>query len=188
MVKLGFPEEWIDRVMSCVTTPSFSVRINGKAYGNIIPSRGLRQRDPLSPYLFLLCAEEFTSLLSKAEAEGRLHGVQICRRAHCISNLLFADDSLIFCQANQEEVLLISDTLQLYAEASGQCINFEKSSAYFSSNTYESQRLWIKQALGVREVDRFESWGCRFWLGGPSTKHLHISRNGFGKSFRGGKT
>ena len=76
MVKLGFPEEWIDRVISCVTTP-FSVRINGKAYGNIIPSRGLRQGDPLSPYLFLLCAEGFTSLLSKAEAEGRLHGVQI---------------------------------------------------------------------------------------------------------------
>ena len=96
MVKLGFLEEWIDRVISCVTTP-FSVRINGKAYGNIIPSRGLRQGDPLSPYLFLLCVEGFTSLLSKAEAEGRLHGIQICRRAPCISNLLFANDSLIFC-------------------------------------------------------------------------------------------
>ena len=53
-------------------------------------------------------------------------------------------------------MLLISDTLQLYAKASGQCINFEKSSAYFSSNTSESQRQWIEQALGVREVDRFE--------------------------------
>ena len=53
-------------------------------------------------------------------------------------------------------MLLISDTLQLHAEASGQCINFEKSSAYFSSNTSESQRQWIEQALGVREVDRFE--------------------------------
>ena len=81
--------------------------------------------------------------------------VQICRRAPCISNLLFADDSLIFCEENREEVLLISDTLQLYAEASRQCINFENSSSYFSSNTSESQRLWIKQALGVREVDRF---------------------------------
>ena len=53
---------------------------------------------------------------------------------------------------------LISDTLQLYVKASGQCINFEKSSTYFSSNTSESQRRWIKQALGVREVDRFESY------------------------------
>ena len=95
MVRLGFLEEWIDRVMSCVTTPSFSVRINGKAYENIIPSRGLRQGDPLSPYLFLLCVEGFTSLLSKAEAEGRLYGVQICKRVPCISNLLFVDDSLI---------------------------------------------------------------------------------------------
>ena len=72
-------------------------------------------------------AEGFTSLLSKAVYEGRLHGVQICRRAPSISNLLFVDDSLIFYQANQEEVQVISDTLQLYAEAFGQCINFEKS-------------------------------------------------------------
>ena len=55
-------------------------------------------------------------------------------------------------------MLLISDTLQLYAKAFGQCINFEKSSTYFSSDTSERQRQWIKQALGVREVDRFESY------------------------------
>ncbi|XP_075636695.1 uncharacterized protein LOC142608925 [Castanea sativa] len=128
------------------------------AYGNIIPSRGLRQGDPLSLYLFLLCAEGFTSLLFKAEYEGKLHGVQICRRVPSISNLLFADDSLIFCQANQEEVKVISDTLQLHAEASGQCINFEKSSVYFSGNTFERQKQWIKKSLGVKEVDRFYSY------------------------------
>ena len=53
---------------------------------------------------------------------------------------------------------LISDTLQLYAEASGQCINLEKSSVYFSGNTFESQKQWIKQALGVKEVDRFDTY------------------------------
>ena len=53
---------------------------------------------------------------------------------------------------------LISDTLQLYAEASGQCINLEKSSVYFSGNTSESQTQWIKQALGVKEVDRFDTY------------------------------
>ena len=53
---------------------------------------------------------------------------------------------------------LISNTLQLYAEASGQCINLEKSSVYFSGNTSESQKQWIKQALGVKEVDRFDTY------------------------------
>ena len=48
--------------------------------------------------------------------------------------------------------------LQLYAKAFGQCINFEKLSVYFSGNTSERQKQWIKQALGVREVDRFDSY------------------------------
>ena len=104
MEKMGFPEIWIDRVMSCVSTPSFSVCINGKPFGNISPLRGIRQGDPLSPYLFLLFAEGFTSLLAQVEMERRLHGVSICRRAPCITNLLFADDSLVFCRVTQEEV------------------------------------------------------------------------------------
>ena len=97
MIKLWFLEVWVDRVMSCVSTPSFSIRINGKAYGNITPSRGIHQGDPMSPYLFLICAKGFISLLAKAEFERGLHGVAVCRSAPSITNMLFADDSLIFC-------------------------------------------------------------------------------------------
>ena len=92
---------------------------NGKAYGNITPYRGIQQGDPLSPYLFLLCAEGFSSLLAKIEGEGRIHGVSICRRAPSISHLLFVDDSLLFCQANQEEVQAISKVLQTYVSVLG---------------------------------------------------------------------
>ena len=158
MTKLGFPGVWIERVMCCVSTPSFSIRINGKSFGNITPSRGLRQGDPLSPYLFLLCAKGFSSLLAKAEAENRLHGVSICRRALSISHLLFADDSLLFYKATQDEVHALADILQLYASASGQLINLDKSSIYFSSNTDGGQRNWIKTWLKVKEVDRFENY------------------------------
>ena len=70
MIRLGFPQVWIERVMCYVSTPSFSVCINGKAYGRISPSRGLRQGDPLSPYLFLLCAEGFSVLLARSERGG----------------------------------------------------------------------------------------------------------------------
>ena len=68
----------------------------------------------MSPYLFLICAKGFTSLLAKAESKGRLHGVAVCRCAPSVTNLLFADDFFIFCQANKNEVHVVFDTLQLY--------------------------------------------------------------------------
>ena len=79
--EVGFSKKWIERMMTCVTTTSFSILLNGKPYGNVLPSRGIRQGDLLSPYLFLLCAEGFTSLLAKAEFDGKLHGASICRGA-----------------------------------------------------------------------------------------------------------
>ena len=75
-----------------------------------------------------------------------------------LSHLLFADDSLLFCQAIQEEVQAITEVLQTYAAASGQYINFDKSSVYFSTTTDGDQRARIRMALGVREVDRFETY------------------------------
>ena len=65
-----------------------------------VSSKGLRQGNLLSPYLFLLCAEGFTSLLQKAEMESNIHGVSICRSAPKISHILFVDDSLLFSQAS----------------------------------------------------------------------------------------
>ena len=83
--------------MGSVTTHSFFVLINGKPFGNITPSRGIRQGDPLLSYLFLLRAEGFNALLLWAEMEGRPKRVSVCRRAPSATNLMFADDSLLFC-------------------------------------------------------------------------------------------
>ena len=140
MEKMGFPARWIERVMSCVTTPSFSILVNRKPHGMIHPSRGICQGDPLSPYLFLLCVEGFTSLLAKAKLEGRIRGVSIYRGAPKVTNLLFADDSLMFCQATPKEGEVVAKILQNYEQASGQSINLEKSSAFFSSNTTDIQK------------------------------------------------
>ena len=188
MEKLGFPVDWIDRVMSCVTTPSFSILINGKPYGMIHPSRGICQGDPLSPYMFFLCAEGFTALLKKAKSKGRIKGVSICRGAPKVTNFMFADDSLLFCQATRDEGETIAKILQTYERASRQSINLEKSSVYFSSNTSERQKGQILEVLGVKEVDRFESYlGLRTLIGRAKYSTFSFLKDRIWKKLQGWK-
>lgn len=86
MKRMGFNCQWIDWMKMCVTTVNYSVLMNADRVGLVIPSRGLRQGDPLSSYLFILCAEGLTSLLKQAEGRGLIHGIQVCRRAPIISH------------------------------------------------------------------------------------------------------
>lgn len=71
--KVGFSHKWVELVMRCISTPSFSVLINEVAKGLIQPQRGLRQGCPLFPYLFIICAEVFTNLLKQAESNQLIH-------------------------------------------------------------------------------------------------------------------
>jgi hypothetical protein len=99
MRKLGFDERWVHLAMTCVRTVSFSVLVNGQPHGTIIPTRGLRQGDPLSPYFFILCAEGLSSLLNQVEVDGSIMGIPITRGGTKINHLFFVDDSLFFCKA-----------------------------------------------------------------------------------------
>lgn len=71
MEKLGFSSLWISWIMECITIVFHSVLINGEPHKFIQPSRGLRQGDNLSPYLFILCAQGFSNLLRQAVQKGK---------------------------------------------------------------------------------------------------------------------
>ena len=111
MIKLGFNEEFVSLLMACVRSVKYKVRFNDQETEEFTPSRGLRQGDPLSPYLFLLCAEGLSSLLAHREEVRGMEGVRVCRNAPSVSHLLFADDSLILMKANSTNATSLRQVL-----------------------------------------------------------------------------
>lgn len=99
MLKLAFGEKWTGLIMTCVKSVTYFVKVNGVPSNTIFPSRGLRQCDPLSPYLFILCGERLSSLFQQAERNGLIKGVAASRGDLTINHLLFAYDHVIFCRA-----------------------------------------------------------------------------------------
>lgn len=99
----GFNEKWIDRIMACVMGATYRFKINGETSARVLPQRGLRQGDPLSPYLFVLTLETISCLLEKSHLEGNLKGLQLNSNCPTLTHLLFADDALLFAEATKEE-------------------------------------------------------------------------------------
>ena len=110
----GFSPTWINWVSQCISTPTFSFLINGSPFGNVKSSRGLRQGDPLSPFLYIIGADVLSRLLQRAESLGSLQGIKISPGCPQISHLQFADDLLIFSKANPTSATTILNCLTSY--------------------------------------------------------------------------
>jgi hypothetical protein len=138
MARMGFCARWVNLVMQCIQTVSYSVILNGAPVGYILPSRGIRLRDLVSPYLFLIYVEGFIALLNSATVSRSLTGLSLGREGPQISHLFFTDDSLLFCKATMEECRTLLTILDIYERASGQKLNYRKTSLFFSTNTVQS--------------------------------------------------
>ncbi|KAL0456254.1 UNVERIFIED_CONTAM: LINE-1 retrotransposable element O protein [Sesamum latifolium] len=148
--KLGFPASFIELIMLCVASVKYSFVLNSTRFGSITPQRGLRQGDPLSPYLFLLCTESLCSLFRNAEVNDEIPGVAVYCGAPKISHLLFVDDTMVFCPANPKTMNEVRRILEVYRKASGQETNFLKSSAAFSRNTPGDTKILLADLHGIR--------------------------------------
>lgn len=144
--------------MKCVSIVSYSVVLNGVNKDKFKPNRGLRQGDPLNPFLFLICIEDLSSLMRLTIQKGSLKGAKVSRYDPQISHLLFANDSILFGEATIQGADLLKQILLEYEHYSRQCINFKKSILFFSSNTDGDVRRSVSNYLGVRYVVELEKY------------------------------
>lgn len=135
--------------MQCVTTVRYRVNVNGGLTDFIEPSCGLRQGDPLSPYLFILCAEALSHLLTGAVNRRAVSPCIVARGAPGISHLFFADDSLLFFKATVLEAEAVKGCLATYERMSGQSVNFMKSCIVFSRNTGDHIKNAVAEVFAV---------------------------------------
>lgn len=141
--KLGFDMKLVHLFMECVISSKYNINHAGKEFGEIIPTRGIRQGDPLPSYLFLICMEGLTTLIRDYEQKKLIKGVQVARGAPVLSHMFFTDDTYIYCKAKEDSATHVLNMLNKFEVASCQRINVDKSSVFFSRNTEVS----VKQSI-----------------------------------------
>jgi len=117
--RMGFHNRWILWIRGCMESASVSVLVNGSPTEEFIPSRGLRQGDPLTPFLFLVVAEGLTGLVREAVKANLLTGLKVGRKETLMSLLQFADDTLFFCEDSFTNVVTLKAILRGFELASG---------------------------------------------------------------------
>lgn len=151
--QMGFETGPISLIMECVCSAKYQICHAGRRFGNIVPQRGIRQGDPISSYLFLICMEGLSVLLQEYERRKLLKSIQVARGAPQITHMFFADDTYIFCKAKETEADHVLDVLKIFESSSGQKIKARNSSIFFSRNTDQGVRDVVCNMLNFREAD-----------------------------------
>ncbi|KAE8735096.1 hypothetical protein F3Y22_tig00000477pilonHSYRG00472 [Hibiscus syriacus] len=150
---VGFPVSTIRVIMHCITLASMQIQLNGEYTPDFKPQRGIRQVDPLSPYLFVLAMERLGHSIRKCVEEGDWKGFSFARQGLPISHLFFADDLMLYAKADLPHTRQIEKILNHFGHFSGHKVSKRKTHIYFSPNTVTETKTVILSCLGFQEVD-----------------------------------
>ena len=169
--QLGFHTQWINWLMECITSVSYSLLVNDEPTGMIHPTRGLRQGDPLSPYIFILCMEALSQALLQESMKPKTGiGFKIGPRLERIPCLFFADDCLLFCKVKTQACTRLKSLLDIFCSRSGQLINYYKSTLTFSSNATSHHRQVTTSIFNITHSDSLGKYlGCPVFQNRPKS-------------------
>lgn len=131
LAAVGIPPNMCGWIRTCLSTASFSISLNGELHGFFRSSRGIRQGDPMSPYLFAIAMEGLNGILSKARDNANFHFHWRCKR-NAITHICFADDLMLFCRGDEGSLGVLKESLDRFANLSGLNINHSKSSIFLA--------------------------------------------------------
>src|ERR1044071_6925654 len=129
---LGVPHIFSSWIMECVQTASYSIKVNKSLFGHFQGKRGLRQGDPLSPLLFVICMEVLTRLIKKDTSSREFSYHQFCESTR-LTHLMFADDIVLFCKGEIKSIKVLLGCLTKFQGMSGLSVNLAKSSIFLGS-------------------------------------------------------
>eukprot|EP00253_Pinus_taeda_P017934 PITA_17934 len=149
LTAFGFDHNWVRWVMALVTTSSFSILVNGSPSDIFIPSRGVRQGDPLSPFLFILMMEGLGRSIKHAKAMGKIKGIQLSKNGQAPTRQQFVDDTMQQGIPIVKEALAYNKILKEFSTATGMEVNLSKSKISFLNTSIAIQRN-ISRILGFQ--------------------------------------
>ncbi|KAL6498703.1 hypothetical protein OROGR_028250 [Orobanche gracilis] len=146
---LGFPHPFVCWIVTCLTTVSYQICLNGQALESFEGKKGLRQGDPISPYLFVLCMEYLSRMMKKLQHHPSFRYHPMCNTFK-ITHLTFADDLLFFSKGTENPVAVLLEVFEQFSETSGLVANKNKCEIYFGGVT-QAKRDSITVAAQIKE-------------------------------------
>lgn len=154
LTNLGFDAVFIKWILTCISSISFEVLVNGGKSNQFKPSKGLRQEDLLSSHLFILGQEVLSRLLNRELSSGNICGAKASANGPALTHVMYADDTVLFSKATRYDAGILAQCLDKYYNWSGQNINRAKSGIYFLKHSRASIRRVIKHILQKKSLKK----------------------------------
>ena len=148
LIRANLSEDLIDIIMSYVSSVSASIMVNGEAIDPIYPLRGIRQGDPLFPYIFILCMDFLRQLIEEKCSMKEWQPIKASQGGPAFSHLLFANDVVLFAKMDYANCVAIRKVLNVFCGVLGQTISEAMSRVYFSPNVDDATKEAFCDVLG----------------------------------------